>query len=63
MDGHNSKERAIRRQVATRPRLSRAGASDLGVVAALLVVAVLVTLASVGGPIWDVLITGRTLFH
>ncbi len=62
MGGGNRSARTGRRPTG-HVRLVRQGHSDLGWVAALLVVAVLVAVASVGGPIWDVLVSGRTLFN
>lgn len=52
MVGHERSLRAPRRRPRAR---GRAGGSELGWVAALLVVAVIVAIASVGGPIIEVL--------
>lgn len=63
MVGHERSMRAPRRRSEAPRSFSRAGQSELGWVAALLVVAVLVAIVSVGGPVWDVFVAGTGLLH
>lgn len=58
MGGQNRSVRTARRRPDGHASLVRTGNADLGWVAALLVVAVVVAIISVGGPIWEVLAGG-----
>lgn len=63
MVGHERSMRSPRRRAQGPDGFGRGGQSELGWVAALLVVAVLVAIVSVGGPIWDVFVGGGRLLH